>query len=164
MKPSLYLETTIPSYLAARTSNDLIIAGRQAVTHEFYEAERYRYELCISDYVLQECSGGDSEASKRRLNWLKGVTVLENIPEIAPLAETYLQLLSIPQKSKIDAFHLAVCCVYRVNILLSWNCTHLGVESMQIIQKYNDTHGLSTPQMITPDSLVGKYKEVDFNG
>jgi len=41
MKQSLYLETTIPSYLAARTSSNLVIAGRQAVTHDFWEDERH---------------------------------------------------------------------------------------------------------------------------
>lgn len=163
MKPSVYLETTIPSYLAARTSTDLIVAGRQAVTHEFYESERHKYELFISDYVLRECSSGDTDAAQRRLSWLQGVNVLENTADVEPLANTYLNMLSIPQKSRIDAFHLAICCVHKIDILLSWNCTHLGVDSMRIIQKYNDAHGLLTPQMITPDSLVGKYREVDLD-
>ena len=54
MKQSLYLETTIPSYLAARPSRDLITAGRQAVTHEFHKSEWDKYRLCVSGYVLEE--------------------------------------------------------------------------------------------------------------
>ena len=163
MKPSLYLETTIPSYLAARTSKDLIIAGRQAVTHEFYESERHKYDLYVSDYVYEECEKGDESAAQRRLGWLKGITVLEETPDVEPLAETYIRLLSIPQKSRMDAFHLAICCIRKINILLTWNCTHLGFETMQTIQAYNDRHGLTTPRMLTPDSLVGRYMEVDFD-
>lgn len=163
MKPSLYLETTIPSYLAARTSANIIIAGRQAVTHEFYESERDKYELYISDYVLRECVRGDANVAKRRLSWLEGIALLEIIPDVIPLAEEYMRILSIPQKSKIDAFHLAICCVHKVNILLSWNFAHLSSGSMQIIQRYNDSRGLLTPQMLTPDVLVDRYKEVNFN-
>ena len=60
MKPSLYLETTIPSYLAARTSANIIIAGRQAVTHEFFESEKHKYNLYVSDYVYEECEKATS--------------------------------------------------------------------------------------------------------
>jgi len=119
--------------------------------------------MFVSDYVYEECEKGDASAANRRLSWLKGIDILRKIPEVEPLADVYMSILSIPQKSKIDARHLAICCVYGINILLSWNCTHLGAESMQIAQKYNDANGLLTPQMITPDSLVRKYMEVDFN-
>ena len=74
-----------------------------------------------------------------------------------------MRLLSIPQSKRIDALHLAMCCVHKMNILLSWNCSHLGAESMQIAQKHNDANGLFTPRMITPDALVNKYTEVDLD-
>ena len=163
MKPSLYLETTIPSYLAARPSKNIITIGRQAITHEFYKSEWHKYELHVSDYVLRECSDGNVNAAKRRLGWLKGINILKDTPDVKPLAATYQRILNIPEKNKIDSFHLAVCCIYGVNILLSWNFKHLGINSMLIIKGYNDTHGLSTPQMVTPDALVEKYKEVDLD-
>jgi len=141
----------------------MIIAGRQATTHEFWESERHKYDLFVSDFVYQECKSGDPEAAKRRLRFLDGITVLEETPVVEPLADVYTRLLSIPQKSRVDALHLAICCVHEIEILLSWNCTHLGVESMRVVQKYNDANGLHTPRMITPDSLVGMYMEVDFD-
>ena len=163
MKPSLYLETTIPSYLAGRTSKDPIIAGRQAITREFYESERHKFDLYISVYVHEECKQGDKAAAERRLKSLESIAILDETPEVEPLADVYMQILSIPQRCRVDALHLAMCCVHGVDILLSWNCTHLGVESMLMVKKYNDAHGLSTPQMVTPDSIVSKYKEVDFD-
>ena len=163
MKPNLYLETTIPSYLAARISKNPIIAGRQAITHEFFESERHKYDLVVSTYVHEECKKGDSSVAEKRLGYLEGISVLEETPEVEPLADVYMQILSIPERSRVDALHLAVCCVHGVDILLSWNCSHLGVESMLIAKRYNDARGLSTPQMITPDSLACKYKEVDFD-
>jgi hypothetical protein len=164
MKPSLYLETTIPSYLAARTSGSIIIAGRQAVTHEFWEGERHKYNLFVSDYVIGECMRGDVTVAKKRLSFIEGIESLKDTPDIDPLADAYMRLLSIPKSKRIDALHLAMCSIHGIDILLSWNCTHLGAESMQIAQKHNDAHGLHTPKMITPDALFEKYSEVDFDG
>jgi len=159
LKPSLYLETTIPSYLAARTSSNIITAGKQALTHDFWDLERHKYDLYVSDYVHEECEKGDILVANRRLALLDGIDILRKTPDVNLLADVYMNLLSIPQRSKIDAQHLAICCHYGIDILLSWNCTHLGIESMQIVMKYNDNHGLLTPQMITPDYIVEKYKE-----
>jgi len=163
MKPNLYLETTIPSYLTARTSTNIIIAGRQAVTHEFWENERHNYKLYVSDYVIGECGRGDSNIAKKRLSLIDGIEALEDTPDVHSLADIYMILLSIPQKNIIDALHLSICCINNIDILLSWNCTHLGIENMLRVQKYNDAHELFTPMMITPDSLIKKYLEVDFN-
>ena len=164
MKKSLYLETTIPSYLAARMSSNITIAGRQNVTHEFWEDERDKYDLYVSFFVHEECRKGDSNVSQKRLELLKGIDILENTPDVEPLADVYMRLLSIPQKSGVDSLHLAICAVYEIDILLTWNCTHLGNDDiLRIAQKYNDAHGLSTPRIITPDFLVGKYMEVDFD-
>jgi hypothetical protein len=41
MKPRLYLETTIPSYLVARRSRDLRLAADQETTQQWWEAERH---------------------------------------------------------------------------------------------------------------------------
>lgn len=157
MKVSVYLETTIPSYFVARPSTNLIIGGKQAVTHEFFESEGHKYDFFVSEYVLQECERGNPEAASMRLSWLKGITVLGKTPDVEPLADIYMKLLSIPHRSKIDALHLAICCVNSIDILLSWNCSHLGVNSMRIIQRYNDAGGIWTPAMMTPDQLVTKY-------
>jgi hypothetical protein len=163
LKPSLYLETTIPSYLAARISSNIIIAGRQAVTHEFWEDERHKYNLYVSSFVYDECRRGDPCAAKKRLELLNDIRVLEETPDVEPLADVYMRILSIPSGKRLDALHLTMCCVHKMNILLSWNCSHLGAESMQIVQKHNDAQGVYTPQMITPDALVENYKEVSLD-
>ncbi|MDR0486729.1 MAG: hypothetical protein LBG91_00630, partial [Treponema sp.] len=62
IRKSMYIETTIPSYAAAKASRDLIIAHRQAVTRLFWENERQNYDLFTSQFVIDECSRGDGEA------------------------------------------------------------------------------------------------------
>ena len=42
MKPKLYIENSIVSYLTARPSSNLITAGRQQLTRQWWEQERNR--------------------------------------------------------------------------------------------------------------------------
>jgi len=84
-KKSVYLETTIPSFATAKTSRDAIIAGHQTATILFWETERQKYELYISQYVIEECKLGDAEAANRRLNFLKDIAVLQKTSEVESL-------------------------------------------------------------------------------
>jgi hypothetical protein len=72
MKSRLYLETTIPSYLTSRLSRDLIIAGRQELTREWWEKRRYSFQLYISQLVVDEVTAGDPIAARERLRALQG--------------------------------------------------------------------------------------------
>jgi hypothetical protein len=151
---SLYIETTIPSLAASRPSRDTIIAGRQAVTSLFWENERHKYDCYVSQYVIDECALGDADAAARRLTLIKGIPVIPKSEQISLLADTYQKLLGIPERAKIDCFHLASCVVAEMDYLLSWNCTHLGIETFVRIQRHNEKQGLSTPLLLTPEALM----------
>ena len=62
-KPTVYLETTIPSFLTARPSNNLVVAGKQEVTRQWWETRREKYQLFISQYVRDEAASGDETAA-----------------------------------------------------------------------------------------------------
>jgi hypothetical protein len=66
LKPKVYLETTIPSFLAARASRDVVIAGQQQATRDWWKERRQRYQLPVSGLVLAESRRGDVEAAKER--------------------------------------------------------------------------------------------------
>jgi hypothetical protein len=150
---SLYIETTIPSLATSKPSRDMIIAGRQAATILFWESERHKYDLYTSQYVIDECLQGDTEAAKRRLEFLESIAIIPKSEHISGLANEYQKLLNIPDKSIIDCFHLAVCVVSEMDYLMSWNCTHLGINTFIKIQKYNESKGLFTPILLTPEAL-----------
>jgi hypothetical protein len=154
IKKSLYLESTIPSYATARESKDVIKAARQAMTKLFWEHERQNYEVVVSQYVIDECSLGDPEAAQKRLDFLSGLPVLEKSEKVDELAVVYQGLLSIPDKAKTDCFHLAICVVARIHFLLTWNCTHLGINAYLKVHEYNEKHGLWTPLLVTPENLI----------
>src|SRR5262245_8057064 len=77
VKASVYLETTIASYLAAHRSRDLIVAANQELTHEWWIGRRERFELFVSQVVLDEAAAGDAEAARRRLQIVHGLRKLD---------------------------------------------------------------------------------------
>jgi hypothetical protein len=153
-KKSLYLESTIPSYITAKESNDVIKAARQSMTRLFWEHERNNYKLAVSQYVIDECKLGNMEASKKRLALIADIPVLEGSEEVNKLAAVYQNLLGIPDKAKTDSFHLAICVIAKVHFLLSWNCAHLGFNAYLKIKDYNEKHGLWTPLLVTPEYFL----------
>ena len=85
MKPSVYIETTVLSYLTAWPSRNLVRAGQQQTTRDWW-ANRSAYELRVSSLVIAECGAGDSEAAAARLAVPDGVPILESSPEAEALA------------------------------------------------------------------------------
>ena len=45
VKPTLYLETTVPSYLTAWPSRELIRAGDQQITKEWWQTRRVEFDI-----------------------------------------------------------------------------------------------------------------------
>jgi hypothetical protein len=120
----------------------------------FWEEERHKYDLFISDYVLDEIRCGDPQAAQKRLELFEGIPVYPKTAEIDALAAMYWKLLGIPDRAKTDCNHLAVCVLEGINYLLTWNCAHLGLPSYITMREYNDGHGLWTPLLITPEVLM----------
>jgi len=156
-KSTLYLETTIPSYLAARPSRDLIIAAHQQITYEWWNNEKPKFNVYVSRVVLKEINEGDPYVASIRTNLLQGIKVLPVTDEISIIAEKYLSLLNIPKKSALDALHLAYAVLFNMDYLLTWNCKHLAhAEIRKKLKSYNDSVGLKTPEITTPNDLMGR--------
>lgn len=69
MKPTLYLETTIPSYYTARLGRDVIVLAHQEITRMWWEQRLSAFEIYISPVVLEEARQGDQEAARKRLDF-----------------------------------------------------------------------------------------------
>ena len=54
MKPTVYIESSVISYLVSKASRDVVIASRQAISHDWWDNCRHRFELCISILVEDE--------------------------------------------------------------------------------------------------------------
>jgi predicted nucleic acid-binding protein len=126
MRPRLYLETTIPSYLTSRPSRDLIIAGHQQITREWWETRRDSFQVYISQLVIDEAGAGDRAAARARLNVLENLPRLDITPEVAELATSILASGKIPRKAVTDAAHIAIAAVHGMDFLVTWNCAHIA--------------------------------------
>ena len=155
MKPSVYIETTIISYLTAKPSRDLIIAAHQQITTEWWTDVRPQVDCYVSPFLIDEASRGDTTYAQKRLDEIVDFTVLEVNEEIEDLAQQYFAALQIPEKAKIDAFHLAVAAWHKMDYLLSWNCKHIASGRVQkMMQETNARLGVHTPIVCTPEELM----------
>jgi len=154
MKPKLYLETSIVSYLTARPSHDLIRAAHQQITRDWWET-RSSFDLYISQFVLDEASAGNPEAAQRRLSALREASLLELTPETGRLAREILSQGGMPPKAYADAVHVAVAAVHGLDYLLTWNCTHIAHATLRgKIESICRATGFEPPVICTPVELV----------
>ncbi|PDO09205.1 MAG: hypothetical protein BLM47_13915 [Candidatus Reconcilbacillus cellulovorans] len=138
-KETVYIETTIPSYLAARPRRDVVVAGHQQITHDWWIHHKERFDLFISEAVIQEAVKGDPDAASRRMRYIADIPLLPITGEIIELAKQYLALLSIPLKSALDAVHLACCVKHKMDFMLTWNCKHLAHGDARLKSRHRES-------------------------
>src|SRR5437879_9608996 len=155
MMERVYIETTVVSYLTGRPSRDLIVAGHQQITHDWWDTRRQDYELCVSQLVLQEAGDGDPQAAQERLDVLATMSVLEIKEEAVELAEELVQAGALPATAGNDALHIAVAASHRVPYLLTWNCRHLANATMRAqIEAVCASKGFKAPIICTPEEMM----------
>src|SRR3990167_8685934 len=158
--PTLYLETTIPSYLVAKSTRDVIVLAHQQLTREWWNDHRHLYEMFISQVVLDEIKRGESEMTEKRVEVLQGIPILEMNDEVERLAKRYFESLHFSAKAIRDAFHLAFAVIYEIDFMATWNCTHLAnANTIFRLSRLNKEWGYETPIICTPEELIGYPKE-----
>ncbi len=155
MKPSVYLETTIVSYLTARPSKNSVLMGMIESTKEWWEQRRVDFDLFISDTVYTEASGGDPDAAQLRLEAISDISRLTVSKDARELAKELLTGIPLPMRAETDALHLAIAAVNGVDFLLTWNCRHLANAALRHrIEYLCHEAGFQPPMICTPWELM----------
>ncbi len=155
MKPRLYLETTIPSYLVARRSPLARIAADQQTTQDWWDFQRHEYDLFISEAVIEEISRGDARVAAQRVDLVRGLWVLRRTVETERIAERLLSRGTVPARAEQDAAHLALAAAHQMDYLLTWNCTHINnVHKEHEIAAACRAFGYACPRLCTPAELM----------
>lgn len=159
MASSVYIETSIISYLTSRTSRSLIGAARQQLTQAWWDV-RLNYDLYISEVVARECAAGDLDAAKKRLDAIEGLGLLRVSVEAIEISKALVARNIVPAKAAEDALHISIATVHAMDFLLTWNCKHIANPEIQKrIALYLEGQGLFLPFICTPDELLGADDE-----
>ncbi|MCF7849579.1 MAG: type II toxin-antitoxin system VapC family toxin [Kiritimatiellales bacterium] len=160
MKNSVYIETSIISYLTARRSRDLIATARQQLTKEWWTGCRPEFELFASPLVEKEASCGDKDAAERRIKALDGIPMLELTGEAVSLAKVLMQKGALPENARDDALHIATAVVHGMDYLLTWNCRHIdNAATKPVIRSVCMEKGYACPEICTPEELGGENND-----
>jgi hypothetical protein len=111
MKPKVYLETSVLSYLVARPRRDAVTAGRQVITRRWWATEREKHTLLVSAAVEAECERADPEAVELRREILGEVSLFPVDVRILELARLLVVPGAIREKAEADAVHIAAAAV-----------------------------------------------------
>ena len=156
MKQLVYIESSVVSYLTARPSNDPIKNAWQAVTVQWWNTRLSQVTACISPYVIEEVSAGDAEATKQRIDAIRGLQLLETNTEIEQLADFLLLGGGLPAKARFDALHVACAAYHRVNVVLTRNFKHIAnATQLPVMRGLCDARGYRLPELVSPLEMMG---------
>jgi len=155
MKETVYVETSVFSYLTARPSNDLRSMANQNTTTEWWETQWPNYSVFASELVISEASQGSLDAAERRLAAIADLPLLQISENVRVLAQALIESHALPEKAEADAYHVAIAAVNGVAYLLTWNCTHIAnAHTRPKIETTCRTLGYEPPVICTPIELM----------
>ena len=155
MNPSIYVETSVVSYLTARLSRDLVIAARQEMTREWWELNRERGRLYVSELVIEEAQTGDADAAQQRRAAVSSPPGPATPDPALAIAEPLMEAGAVPPQAPRDALHIAVGAVYEMDYLVSWDFRHIvNVTRRAAIASVLTAAGRRPPIIATPEDLL----------
>ena len=156
MKPRVYLETSVISYLVGwLNQRNILVAHNQEFTREWWSSRRNDYELFSSAVAVTEAQRGEAPLAQERLAFLAETKLLDVTDEATAMAMELLRHTRIPAKADVDALHVAIATVNGMDYLLSWNCKHIANANM-LPQVYAvcRASGYEPPLICTPSELL----------
>lgn len=156
MLPTVYLETSVISYLVARPSQSSVrVAANQETTREWWETRRERFDLYVSAVVVGEAQRGDPSLASARMDIVRGLRLAQVTPEARDLAAALIAGAGVPRKANEDALHIAIAAANGLDYLLTWNCSHIA--NAVTIPRVNSicwARGFEPPLIYTPQELM----------
>ena len=155
MKPKVYVETSVISYLTARPSRDIIVIANQQATQEWWHERSEQFDLFASQLVVQEAFFGDADAIARRQETLSRCTLLDVTQDAVLLAEKLIEQGAINKKAVEDALHVAVAAVNGIDFLITWNFKHIANAAIRAnIELVCRLNGYEPPVICSPLELM----------
>lgn len=155
MKPRVYIESSVVSYLTARPSRHILTLARQDLTLSWWALHHQEFTGFASQLVVQEISRGDVDAALKRVNLCQQLSMLEISQEAEDLAGKLLEQGAIPKTEPEDALHVAIAVVNRMDYIATWNFVHMvGASAKFKLQLHISRLGYVPPILVTPQELL----------
>lgn len=152
---SVFVETSIVSFLRSRQSPHIVTAAKQIQTRRWWDERRSEHELFTSVLVIEEASRGDASLAGERLSHLQDMPLLAINAEVEAIAEALVGRSALPQKALVDALHISTAAYHGADFLLTWNCTHIANARMRPrITRVLTELGCLVPVICTPEELL----------
>ena len=132
---TVYIETSVVSYLVARPPADTLAHQWHVWTKDWRRLRRPGFECVISAEVSREAAAGDPKASRQRLEVLSTLTELRRTPAVDKLTELFLSAGPLPAQAK--------------------------AAILSRLQPVAERHGQRMPRVCTPLQLMGTLEYED---
>ena len=131
------------------------MSAYQQITRMWWDAGRASVLAYISPYVVEEASAGDPHTALERIEALRPLHVLPIADELLDLAEFLLLGGGLPPKARFDALHIACAAYHGMDVLLTWNCTHIANPVKRLVMRgLCAAKGYRLPELVTPFELM----------
>ncbi len=155
VKPKVYVETSVISYLTARPSRDIIVIANQQATQEWWNERSGQFDLYVSQLVKQEAVFGDAEAISKRQQTISQCTLLDITQEAVSLAKKLVEQGAIHKNAVEDALHVAIAAVNGMDYLITWNFKHIANALIRAnIEFACRSNGYEPPIICSPLELM----------
>jgi len=154
----VYIETSVVSYYTSKTSRDIVIAGHQVSTKDFWN-RLITNELIpvISALVIKEASQGEIEIAKKRRDAIQGFHVLDISKKAEELSNLLIEKHGIPGEFPEDALHIAIATVEDIDFIATWNFKHINNPfTKNRIEEIIEEGGYDCPVLASPEELLGE--------
>ncbi|MDE0314620.1 MAG: type II toxin-antitoxin system VapC family toxin [Candidatus Poribacteria bacterium] len=159
IKPTVYVETSVISYLTSLPSRNSLVLSRQEATRQLWNEHFDDFEFIVSNIVVGEIRKGDEKEIQLRLKAIADFRILEKSPAADRLTQLLLDSGAVPQNSGSDAQHISIATVYRLDYLISWNFKHIVNETKrQHIDRVCREAGFQPTNLCTPIELIEEIK------
>ena len=126
------------------------------MTRRWWEQERRKYDLFVSEAVENECRRGDPVQARKRLSLIEAATMLILNRSIMELAQKLVIPGGLPAGAAADAVHIAVATIYQIDYLATWNIRHIAnAQIRRITEGILEDNGYRRPIICTPEELFG---------
>jgi hypothetical protein len=157
---TVYIETSVASYVVARPSQNLMRAARQLSSIRWWETYRGSFEVFTSAFTLDEAQKGDPDAAAKRIALLEPVQLLQVDASVLGLMAAIEESKILPDECEVDVGHISIASRYEIEVLLTWNCRHIANPILaRKLEPLIRSMGYKMPYLATPTDLLGDDDE-----